>query len=229
MALPSRNAAEPPSEVADVEQSDASTVTAPSATPSTAEQETPDTSQAPSEVDVAGSSTPAASNQAHVSSPQTQSTSQAHGRRNTRTAVPIIPALPAKPATRPKTASSDGPATPSQSAPAADATAGPTTPLKVPEDSPVASSPAKVEVPKSWADLVRAKNAGAAAAASAVQNGAAPINGTSTSRAGSVAEAFRQYNVNDDEKVAFLEPRGLVNTGNMCYMNSVRLPGRRLF
>lgn len=25
------------------------------------------------------------------------------------------------------------------------------------------------------------------------------------------------------EKIAFLEPRGLVNTGNMCYMNSVRL------
>lgn len=24
------------------------------------------------------------------------------------------------------------------------------------------------------------------------------------------------------EKIAFLEPRGLVNTGNMCYMNSVR-------
>jgi ubiquitin carboxyl-terminal hydrolase 10 len=28
-------------------------------------------------------------------------------------------------------------------------------------------------------------------------------------------------NAEEDSKVAFLEPRGLKNTGNMCYMNSV--------
>lgn len=38
----------------------------------------------------------------------------------------------------------------------------------------------------------------------------------------SVAEAIRSYRVGGAEKkTVFLEPRGLINTGNMCYMNSV--------
>lgn len=38
----------------------------------------------------------------------------------------------------------------------------------------------------------------------------------------SLAEALRSFNaVKNDSKIAFLKPRGLVNTGNMCYMNSV--------
>jgi ubiquitin carboxyl-terminal hydrolase 10 len=36
-----------------------------------------------------------------------------------------------------------------------------------------------------------------------------------------MAEAVRAFAVNTAEKVSFITPRGLVNTGNMCYMNSV--------
>jgi len=41
------------------------------------------------------------------------------------------------------------------------------------------------------------------------------------SNASSLAEALRSYQVSNDYKISFLEPRGLINTGNMCYMNSV--------
>ena len=38
----------------------------------------------------------------------------------------------------------------------------------------------------------------------------------------SLAESLRSFSVDaNDSKIAFLKPRGLVNTGNMCYMNSV--------
>ncbi|KAL1842164.1 hypothetical protein VTJ49DRAFT_5937 [Mycothermus thermophilus] len=37
----------------------------------------------------------------------------------------------------------------------------------------------------------------------------------------SLAQALQAYRAAAPEKLAFLEPRGLVNTGNMCYMNSV--------
>jgi ubiquitin carboxyl-terminal hydrolase 10 len=38
----------------------------------------------------------------------------------------------------------------------------------------------------------------------------------------SLAEALKSFSVASTEsKVAFLKPRGLVNSGNMCYMNSV--------
>ena len=37
----------------------------------------------------------------------------------------------------------------------------------------------------------------------------------------SLAEALRAYRVGGGEKISFLEPRGLINPGNMCYMNSV--------
>ncbi|KAI0152915.1 cysteine proteinase [Xylariaceae sp. FL1272] len=51
-------------------------------------------------------------------------------------------------------------------------------------------------------------------------NGSGPVNSIK-SNASSLAEAFRAYNAARSHKIAFLEPRGLINTGNMCYMNSV--------
>jgi ubiquitin carboxyl-terminal hydrolase 10 len=36
-----------------------------------------------------------------------------------------------------------------------------------------------------------------------------------------MAEALRAFRVGHPEKLKFIEPRGLINTGNMCYMNSV--------
>lgn len=48
------------------------------------------------------------------------------------------------------------------------------------------------------------------------------ITSTLKASANSVAEAIRSYKVGGaEQKEVFLEPRGLINTGNMCYMNSV--------
>jgi ubiquitin carboxyl-terminal hydrolase 10 len=92
--------------------------------------------------------------------------------------------------------------------------------------------------PTSWANLF-ARPSAAGHAASSVVNGAvageATVNGGSTdaingnhlpasaaSKANALAEVIRAYQVPKD-KISFLEPRGLINTGNMCYLNSVSL------
>lgn len=51
------------------------------------------------------------------------------------------------------------------------------------------------------------------------------VNGFQQPKPGSLLEVLRSYDTElGSSRVAFLEPRGLVNTGNMCYMNSVGLP-----
>jgi len=88
--------------------------------------------------------------------------------------------------------------------------------------------------PGSWAGLfAKSASTGGAAAAATLQtqpNGIATggssataeaVGGFSQSHNSSIAEALAAYNVDAKEKPAFLQPRGLVNTGNMCYMNSV--------
>lgn len=55
------------------------------------------------------------------------------------------------------------------------------------------------------------------------ENGAPAMSGFARSNASSLAEALRSYQVGGVEKIPFIEPRGLINTGNMCYMNSVSI------
>lgn len=77
--------------------------------------------------------------------------------------------------------------------------------------------------PKSWANLFKG-----ATQTARLDTGAA---GSSTTAAGfaksnneSLADALVSFNANiHSGKISFLEPRGLVNTGNMCYMNSVSI------
>ncbi|KJZ76845.1 hypothetical protein HIM_03722 [Hirsutella minnesotensis 3608] len=102
-----------------------------------------------------------------------------------------------------------------------------------PEAAPVVAQPVKV-APASWAGLF-AKTAQKAPVSASGTNGLPSTNGsgsakTSTSgppptfaknNVSSVAEAIRGYQVGGGDKISFLEPRGLTNTGNMCYMNSV--------
>lgn len=88
----------------------------------------------------------------------------------------------------------------------------------------VTSPPIKA-APKSWADLVRNMGQNTTARTAQVSSdSAAQTNGFVPAKAGSLADALTSYSVNENNenaKIAFLEPRGLVNTGNMCYMNSV--------
>ena len=76
--------------------------------------------------------------------------------------------------------------------------------------------------PKSWADLVRSKSVTKGAAvpgASSAERLAVPKNEPISEVLANLSDEA----VSQNDKISFLEPRGLVNTGNMCYMNSVRL------
>ena len=100
-----------------------------------------------------------------------------------------------------------------------------------------AAPPVQPGPPKTWAKLFtkptpsaggsKAQPAPATAnglAATDGQTGSAPPGptGFSKSNTSSMAEALRAYRVgNAETKFSFIEPRGLINTGNMCYMNSV--------
>lgn len=58
--------------------------------------------------------------------------------------------------------------------------------------------------------------------ANALTGNTADVMGSfSKSNASSLAEALADFRIASGQKLAFLEPRGLINTGNMCYMNSV--------
>lgn len=94
-----------------------------------------------------------------------------------------------------------------------------------PEPVVAPTSPSTKPPPKSWADLVRTKAQPKPSNGNNIQdNSIAQSNGFTNSKVTSLAEALSSYNVDevkDDSKLSYLEPRGLVNTGNMCYMNSV--------
>lgn len=109
--------------------------------------------------------------------------------------------------------------------------ASPTVSQLEPEVSPVhpeaaaTSSPPARAPPKSWADLVRTK-ATLPATTSALGEPGSPahINGFSSLKAGSFVDVLSSFDASaptENARIAFIEPRGLVNTGNMCYMNAV--------
>lgn len=92
------------------------------------------------------------------------------------------------------------------------------------EQTTPTTSPPKKEAPKSWADLVRTIAPPKSTIAAAEANVVTQTNGITNTKTASLSEALSSYSVaeaRENSKIAFLEPRGLVNTGNMCYMNSV--------
>ena len=162
-------------------------------------------------------------------------------------AVPVIPALPKASSKEAKTttgtenlSAESGPAgaapkqQPEATAPAAETENG-TVEVKTSEAAPPAPAWSK---PKMWAGLFKPSTSGAASTSSAATATQTSTNGNATegpdavpgagsfakANASSLAQALQAYRPVSPDKLAFLEPRGLVNTGNMCYMNSVRLP-----
>jgi len=193
--------------------------------------ETPTTTNAQS--DDAGSTMPTTPSSAKQSSLPVDGETTPVATRPQRSAIPAVPVLPVIPKTQPK----NTPTTTTQKAsngeqPQAQATSQEQTTtteteggeVKEPatEEAKATPPPPKAwATPRAWTGLFG--SSGAASATSAVnggqQNGSA---GFGKKNAESLAEALRSFNAEaKDSKIAFLEPRGLVNTGNMCYMNSV--------
>ena len=201
----------------DEQTSETSTIAAPS------EPETPATSQAPSEGDFTQVSAPPASAQAAITSPKTTPQQSQHARRDTKTAI-AVPNIPGFNRPRPSP-----PAAQRQEAPPSqDSSPTPTPDVQMSttndggqtsEETAVSVSPPPKPAPKSWADLVRRNTT--TTTSGAVANRGTIINGASLPKSASLSDALKQYSVQIDAKLSFLEPRGLVNTGNMCYMNSV--------
>ncbi|KAK3296763.1 uncharacterized protein B0H64DRAFT_108683 [Chaetomium fimeti] len=89
--------------------------------------------------------------------------------------------------------------------------------------------------PKLWAGLFSKPGGAVASTSSAGAVAQAEANGSTAegpavvpgagsfakANASSLAQALQAYRPSAPDRLAFLEPRGLVNTGNMCYMNSV--------
>lgn len=192
----------------------------------------------PSTIDVTVT-TPTISNARERSDTATSATPTKGSVTGGRPVHPALPALP-KAAAKSSAEKTQGEATNADVPAEAAATgalneAATEAPVGDVEDSaqPQIANPPPRQPPSSWANLF-AKTAAAAAAgrdgASAgdvnATGSADNADGGSTSifpksSNGSLAEAIRSYSVGRSEKVSFIEPRGLINTGNMCYMNSV--------
>jgi ubiquitin carboxyl-terminal hydrolase 10 len=87
---------------------------------------------------------------------------------------------------------------------------------KEPTEPPASKAP-----PKSWADLVRSKPQKSSTSISTTDKTLLPTPSLGGTKSGSLADVIKAFQVDSDSHFTFLEPRGLVNTGNMCYMNSV--------
>ncbi|KAI9656289.1 MAG: hypothetical protein M1821_004952 [Bathelium mastoideum] len=200
------------------------------------ELETPATSQAPSESDSTQPTTPSSSLPTS-SGPRPISQERTHARTQTRPAVQIIPATPiissgaathsrttSRPSTAQTTATSAADAQSAELEQTENNTVTPTAsaPAQSPEISPATTAVPVKAPPKSWADLVRTKApASSPANAPPSSTNGNLTNGINSSRNSSPGETLRDFSVESERKVCFLEPRGLVNTGNMCYMNSI--------
>lgn len=201
--------------------------------PTISNLETPLTSDAPSEDDSTHPTTPSS----NIAQPIPQP-SRIHASKishPTAVALPFIPAIPltSRAPKRPSVSASSEMTKPpeqsTQSQPGVsledetqpDAANG----LNTIEPAAPTISPPQKPAPKSWAELVRTsaqntpQNGGKAEG-----NGTTHSTGFNNSRVTSLTEILSTYKVDeirDDTRVTFLQPRGLVNTGNMCYMNSV--------
>lgn len=208
-----------------------------SATPDTPvpHPETPSTSHPASErAESTNPTTPSSVQQPSLPAPgETTPVAPQSSHRSTLPAVPVIPAVPktvSKDASKPVSEKAPEEPKPQQTpAPEAeqDGEKAPASAKSGTEEPKVVSPPPNAwTTPKLWTGLFNPDNATASTAPNGARAAMPPSFGKSNAE--SLAEALRSYSPTaNDSKVAFLEPRGLVNTGNMCYMNSVSQ--RRLF
>jgi ubiquitin carboxyl-terminal hydrolase 10 len=135
--------------------------------------------------------------------------------------VPLIPIKPAVPASVTSTQKSvTGEKSEAKNAPVI-AESGPVAETSSGAENNTAPAAASKPAPKSWAELLRSKAAPVPVQAPSVTNGVVPANGASPNKSNSIADVLAAFSVDHDGRVVFLKPRGLVNSGNLCYMNSI--------
>ncbi|ETS81338.1 hypothetical protein PFICI_06340 [Pestalotiopsis fici W106-1] len=241
--LPSNQQAAPAVSATPTQPTPAEDAATPSAV-SAERPETPSTQDLPSES--AQSTSPTTPASVHTTQTSTVAsvtpTQTAKSSSKTATAVPAVPIVPVLPKGSPKETKAaagieksggeqvkESVSSEQVASPAADNVAADASPETKPEPTP---APVKV-AHKSWAAMFAPSPTAAAPARAATSdvNGAktaegasasaATVAGFAKSNASSQAEAIRDFKVNNGAKIPFLEPRGLINTGNMCYMNSV--------
>ncbi|KAA8569777.1 hypothetical protein EYC84_001357 [Monilinia fructicola] len=187
--------------------------------------ETPTTTQGPSED--TESTVPTTPSSTQPSSLTTTEEATPVATKSQRAAVPAVPVIRTIPKSQPKSVPSTSPQNTNEEITAeAKETASEVAPedgTKEPlaEETKVAQPPAKAwATPRAWTGLFGSSGAPTApTTANGSNNGTSGFN---KKNAESLAEALRSFNAEaKDSKISFLEPRGLVNTGNMCYMNSV--------
>jgi len=191
-------------------------------------------SDAPSD---AGSTQPTTPSSAvPPSDDKTQRTpTQPKAHRATKSVVPAVPMLPQSPNATRRTHRDSVVSTTSKMSASAAATVDdqipPPSTSSTSEDATATSdaiSSSGVPIvsptvaPKSWADLVRTKALASAPVQAAVQM----HNGLGGAKVENLSDVLNDISVTESDsasRITLLEPRGLVNTGNMCYMNSVSL------
>ncbi|KAJ5710517.1 hypothetical protein N7488_004673 [Penicillium malachiteum] len=136
--------------------------------------------------------------------------------------VPVVPNVPGTPRRQTKDELSTASETPKSVAVAPTETDAAS--VAAEEEAAVKSVTPVPSVPKSWAELLRSKQAATSAASASAS--VVPTEPSSIVPPKSETLADVLSNLGEDvtrysDKIGFLEPRGLVNTGNMCYMNSV--------
>ena len=229
-----------PSSVSEILNSSESSV--PVLEPSGSDSATPTTSQAPSETESTQPTTPSSAVPPPILRSQQLPINSKTANRQSGRVLPIVPIIPniptlSKSAKRQSISIASDTAKPEEHAPngdyldhALEVTKLVTAEEELSEETPKEPSPQIKAMPKSWADLVRTKAPALAPAPAAIKtndtesNLGPASNGFVVSKASSLSDVLTSFSVNtsnSDNRVTFLKPRGLVNTGNMCYMNSV--------
>lgn len=183
------------------------------------------------------------------------SVSESAGRSTTpRSAIPVVPVVPAVPKSSPKAArastadkaTEDSRAAASQAEEAEATAADPGASDQPQQEEKASPKPAARRPVSSWSALFARPGASASKSQSGADGSShGSANGVSSAHGGQAANgdaarspgnaspisaALRAYRVGTPQKIKFIEPRGLINIGNMCYMNSVGFCQlRRLF
>lgn len=201
----------------------------PSVVPLRPTLDTPTTSQAPSEDESTQPTTPSSTLTSKASAPTPTSRTPSW----IKPIVPVVPNLPSisRSSKKQSVSAASENTKASQSSPETNSLAF--APREVNDEASLpsdktskASSPKTKVNPKSWADLVRTKGP-IASTITDHANGGSTYPSTNSSHGLKVrplSDLLSAFDVTKSEagsKISFLKPRGLVNTGNMCYMNSV--------